>query len=185
MPNITKTDPDFQKRFENWKKQFNEADNPCLPLAWRGNWLENGWCAKCRYCCGPQGSDEPFPMPLLPSQVEPDNSQDFYMLDENTAYIGAEGCKSDTSTGCRLPASKKPIACGLFPIVLANGKLYLYQNCPSVIFTPLARFFKIAENAAAMLSDLHPDELRRISIELPENILAEKYIDLHIKLFEL
>lgn len=170
----------FWRHFEKWRPLFN---NPRY-IAWNENWLENHWCGDCGYCCGPQGDDEPFPMALLPEQTGLDNKNDFYMLNENTAYIGSEGCKSGSETGCRLSREKKPIACGLFPLVLANGRLYLYQGCPASLGIPLAFFEKVAIKAAAMLNEFSEKELRHISINLPCETLSSKYIDLHISLFD-
>lgn len=122
-------------------------------------------------------------MALLPRQINAANARDFYMLDADTAYIGAKGCKSDTAAGCRLDACQKPVACGLFPIVLINGGLYLYQKCPAVLALPLRHFFCLAKDAQAMLKNIAPEDLRHISISLPCEALASKYIDLHIQIF--
>lgn len=169
----------FWDNIEKWRKL------PAAQLDWRDGWLQNGYCAACQLCCGPQGkNDPPFPMPLLPSQVDAETPENFYLLDENTPYIGAKGCKSATSAGCRLPLEKKPIACGLFPLVLINGKLYLYQNCPAVLFTPLLRFLEFAEEAAKNLHKYSLTELERLSISLPCEIIAAKYIDLYITIFD-
>lgn len=154
------------------------------PLEWTGSWLKNSWCASCRFCCGPQDSPEPFPMALLPAQLHADLERDFYLLDHDTAYIGAKGCKANSSHGCRLQREEKPLACGLFPIVLANGRLYLYQTCPASIFLPLAHFCNIAKDVAIMLDKYSLDDLRHISINLSADVLAAKYVDLHISIFD-
>lgn len=123
-------------------------------------------------------------MPLLPGQVNAHTPEDFYLLDEATPYIGPQGCKSASASGCRLPPEKKPVACGLFPLVLINGKIYLYQNCPAVLFTPLARFLELAEYAAERLAAYSLADLRRLSLSMPCETLAAKYIDLHITVFD-
>lgn len=149
-------------------------------LKWEQNWIENSLCKDCRYCCGPQGSDAPFPMGLLIRQIGPDNSDNFYMLDSKTACIGALGCKSDTPAGCRLKLEQKPVACGLFPIVLVNGGLYLYQMCPAVLSKPLCIFLDLAQKAAEMLAQFDTEDLENISISLSCDELQKKYINLHI-----
>lgn len=169
----------FWSNFEKWRKLEG------CKIEWDKNWLKNGYCAQCRLCCGPQPeNDPPFPMPLLPNQIGPETPADFYLLNPSTPYIGARGCKSETSTGCRLSTEKKPIACGLFPLVLANGKLYLYQNCPAALLNPIGEFMLFAKEAAQSLERLSLEDLRRLSISLPCEELASKYIDMHILLFD-
>lgn len=178
--NMKMAENGFWSYLDKWRKITDGQE----PLEWLGTWLKNSWCGKCRFCCGPQDSPEPFPMALLPAQLRPDLDQDFYLLDHDMAYIGAKGCKACTDKGCRLKRAEKPVACGLFPIVLANGRLYLYQTCPAVIFLPLAHFCSLAKDVAAMLDKFSFDELRHISIDLPQHVLASKYIDLHIRIFD-
>lgn len=169
----------FWRNSEKWRKMDQGA------LEWANGWLRNGNCADCKLCCGPQGiNDPPFPMPLLASQVSAETPDDFYLLDESTPYIGAQGCKSASPSGCRLSSEKKPIACRLFPLVLIEGKFYLYQNCPAVLFTPLLAFMELAEKAAEWLAEFPLEELRRLSISMPCETLSAKYIDLHIRIFE-
>lgn len=163
-----------------WEKIFREARD----LRWEGNWIENGYCSDCRFCCGKQDSDTPFPMPLLPKQDRPGLEKDFHLLDSLTPYLARAGCRSDTDQGCRLPIDQKPIACGLFPVVLVNGGLYLYQNCPSVIFNPLIRFMELAKRAAEMLVQLELADLRRLSLWLTPEALSRSYINLRITLFD-
>ncbi len=122
-------------------------------------------------------------MALLPGQINEHTPDDFYLLNPDTAYIGAQGCKSASSSGCRLPFEKRPLACSLFPIVLVNGSLYLYQNCPASILQPLAFFMDMAREAEKALHRLDDDELRHISISLPDNVLIDRYINLHISIF--
>lgn len=170
----------FWEYFEKWKYLFEENRF----LKWNINWLENDFCKDCRYCCGPQDSADPFPMALLPAQLKPNIQKFFHMLNENTAYLGADGCKSHSETGCKLSETEKPVACGIFPIVLINGNLYLYQNCPAAIAIPLAQFAPFAMSVAKMLYAFSFEELKHISISLPCEVLAKKYIDLHITLFD-
>lgn len=167
---------DYARR---WRESFQQERK----LHWEQSWLENAYCADCRFCCGPQDSAVPFPMPLLSRQLRPELNKDFYLLDAATPYLGQAGCKADTAQGCRLELAQKPVACGLFPIVLVNGGLYLYQNCPAVIHTPLARFLEFAQKAAALLMQLDEIELRHLSLWLTADILAKSYIDLRVKIF--
>lgn len=162
-----------------WKEEF-AGDRP---LDWERCWIKNGYCSDCRYCCGPQDSDHPFPMPLLASQGREGLERDFHLLDSLTPYLAAAGCRSCTKTGCRLEPGQKPLACGFFPVVLVNGALYLYQNCPSVLFTPLVRFMELAREVAAFLIELDLDELRRLSLWLTVDTLSRSYINLRIRLF--
>lgn len=171
---------DFWHYLTKWRNDFPSP----RPLLWTDGLLKNGYCADCRYCCGPQGSDKPFPMHLLPRQIDPDTPDNFYLLDEHTALLDRRGCKSCTSQGCRLDFDKRPVACGLFPLVLANGRLYAYKICPATIFSSLDDLECLAQKAAAWLSTLPEDELRRISICLDQKSLDERYIDLEIQLFK-
>lgn len=171
---------DFQHYLEKWRRIFTKTRT----VAWRGNWLENDYCVDCRYCCGPQGSDEPFPMALLPGQIEPDNGKNFYLADASTACIGSLGCKSHTDHGCRLELAKRPLACGLFPLVLANGRLYAYKICPATIFSSLDELESLGTMAATWLKGLGPDNLHKISITLDSETIARRYIDLEITIFD-
>ncbi|MCX4309556.1 MAG: hypothetical protein OSJ28_04525 [Desulfovibrio sp.] len=169
----------FWNYLEKWRPVFTEKK----VLDWRDGWLDNDYCADCLYCCGPQGTDEPFPMALLPGQISGRTPDDFYLLNKNTACLGKEGCKSETSKGCRLPRELRPVACGLFPIVLANGRLYLYKTCPAVVFNTLDELAMLAEKAAGWLANFPLDELRHISLNLSSEKLAADYIDLGIEVF--
>ncbi len=111
-------------------------------------------------------------MALLPGQISGRTPDDFYLLNKNTACLGKEGCKSETSKGCRLPRELRPVACGLFPIVLANGRLYLYKTCPAVVFNTLDELAMLAEKAAGWLANFPLDELRHISKSLLPTILT-------------
>lgn len=170
----------FWDYYSAWQTIFKKDST----LLWEKNWLENGLCKDCRYCCGPQGSDAPFPMGLLKRQIDQGDANNFYMLDSKTAYIGAAGCKSNTPDGCRLNSEQKPVACGLFPIVLVNGSLYLYQMCPAVLSKPLCVFLDLAQKAADMLVKFKDEDLKNISINLSCDELQRKYINLHITIFE-
>ncbi|MDR3358684.1 MAG: hypothetical protein LBN96_07550 [Desulfovibrio sp.] len=167
---------DFQYYLELWRRTFPRRRK----LLWRDTWLRNGYCRDCRYCCGPQDDPTPFPMALLPGQLRPGLDEDFYLLAGDTAYIADRGCKARGDGGCRLTREKRPVACSLFPLVLANGGLYLYKICPAVIFTPLAELSALGRDAAAWLAGFRPAELRHVSLDLPARTLAERYIYLDI-----
>ncbi len=116
-------------------------------------------------------------MALLPGQISGRTPDDFYLLNKNTACLGKEGCKSETGKGCRLPRELRPVACGLFPIVLANGRLYLYKTCPAVVFNTLDELAMLAEKAAGWLANFPLDELRHLSLNLSsEKVSAKKQI---------
>ena len=170
---------DFQSYVEGWRQAFPAPRE----LAWRGNWLVNGYCCDCRYCCGPQDNDTPFPMALLPSQIRPDLAEDFYLLDAQTAYMDGRGCKALGSRGCSLPKEHRPLACGLFPLVLANGGLWLYKICPASVLVPLADWLPLAGKARDWLATLPEEHLRHISISLDAATLTDRYINLHMTLF--
>lgn len=170
----------FWDYVERWRAIFKDK----RAVRWGKNWLENDYCRDCRFCCGPQDSAAPFPMALLPSQIAPGNAENFHMLDNSTAYLGKNGCRSATVHGCRLTPRQKPVACGLFPIVLVNGGLYLYQNCPAVVFTPLVQFLDIAKKAVKMLLQLPSEDLAHVSIWLNDDVLASSYLDLRIRLLD-
>lgn len=170
----------FWHYLELWRERFPRR----RPLHWRGDWLQNGYCRDCRYCCGPQDSNTPFPMALLPSQLHANLEDDFYLLNADTAYLDARGCKADTDHGCRLPHAQRPVACGLFPLVLANGSLYLYKTCPAVIFTPLERLAALGLEAGRWLTGFSLENLRHISLDMGEQTLAERYISLSIGIFD-
>lgn len=165
---------------EKWRKEFREN----LPVSWAKYWIENGYCADCRFCCGAQDSDMPFPMPLLERQKRANLEHDFHLLDSLTPYLAAQGCKSCTANGCRLKLEEKPLACGFFPVVLINGGLYLYKNCPAVIFSPLIRFMELGRKVGEYLLKLSLEELRRLSLWLDCDVLSRSYIDLRIRLFK-
>lgn len=174
----------ISKGFWDYVDRWREQDSAKKAVTWDKNWIANDYCKDCRYCCGPQDSAYPFPMSLLPEQIDANTAENFYLLDRRTACLGAAGCKSDTPQGCRLPLAKKPIACGLFPIVLVNGRLYLYKNCPAVVFSPLVRFMDLGLKAANMLIGYSLDDLFHLSLWLNCDTLARSYIDLRIKIFD-
>ncbi|MDR3363255.1 MAG: hypothetical protein LBO64_10540 [Desulfovibrio sp.] len=168
---------DFWHYAAVWRARFSRRRR----LQWRGNWLQNGYCRDCRYCCGPQDSDEPYYMALMPDQIRPDLDEDFYLFNSDTAYMDARGCKSATQRGCRLDRSKRPHACGIFPLVPANGGLYLYKICPAVLFTPLITFAEIGLEAARWLAEFNPADLGHISLNLSSETLARGYISLDVR----
>lgn len=165
--------------FEKWRKI---SDN-LAPPKWENNRVENEFCGQCRFCCGLQDSEIPFPMALLDRQIDEKTPENFYLLDKNTACLDRRGCKAAGSNGCRLPVEKRPIACGFFPIVLVNGRLYLYLQCPSVLFTPLWVFLELGKEVALQLESLTLPELQHVSLNLTDKVLAQNYIDLHIEIF--
>ncbi len=122
-------------------------------------------------------------MALLPSQLHPGLEDDFYLLDPETACLDRRGCKALSPNGCRLPRASRPLACGLFPLVLANGSLYLYAICPAALHVPLMEWTGLAERACEWLSCLPADDLRRISLHISADTLADRYISMHIRLF--
>lgn len=170
----------FWNYLEKWRGLFPRR----RVLRWRGGWLQNGYCRDCRYCCGPQDSSEPFPMALLPRQLHEGMEEDFYMLDGHTAYIDGRGCKACTRTGCGLPREQRPVACGLFPFVLANGSLYAYKTCPAVLLTTPAELALLGLEAARWLAAFNLEDLRRLSLDIATPVLAEKYISLSIQVFD-
>ena len=170
----------FWDYLEKWRGLFPRRK----VLRWRNGWLQNGYCRDCCYCCGPQDSNEPFPMALLPRQLHAQIEEDFFMLDEHTAYMDDRGCKACTSTGCGLRREQRPVACGLFPFVLANGSLYAYKTCPAVLLTPPAKLALLGLEAARWLAALSIDDLRRISLDIAAPVLAEKYFSLSIQIFD-
>lgn len=176
-----KITPDgFWDYAERWQKDFRDD----RPLIWENYWIQNGFCADCRFCCGPQDSDTPFPMPLLERQKRDHLDRDFHLLDSLTPYLAAQGCKSCGLRGCQLKLAEKPLACGFFPIVLANGALYLYKNCPAVIFSPLIRFMELGRKVGEYLIGMNLEELRRLSLWLDCDTLSSSYFDLRISLFK-
>ncbi len=170
----------YYKYIDLWRSIFEKS---VKRVVWQGEWLDNSFCAVCQHCCGPQDEEEPFPMALLPSQLRPGLEDDFYLLDPETACLDRRGCKALSTNGCRLPRASRPFACGLFPLVLANGCLYLYSICPATLYIPLTEWIGVAEQAGEWLSCLPATDLRRISLDISAETLADRYIFLHIRLF--
>ncbi|GFH62852.1 MAG: conserved hypothetical protein [Candidatus Desulfovibrio kirbyi] len=170
----------FWRYLALWRARFPRRRS----LRWRGSWLQNDYCRDCRFCCGPQDSGDPFYMALLPEQIRPNLSEDFYLFDRATAFMDARGCKAATERGCRLERVRRPPACGIFPLVLANGCLYLYKICPAVLLTPIAAFAEIGLEAARRLAGLRVEDARHISLGLSVETLARSYISLDIRIFD-
>lgn len=72
----------------------------------------------------------------------------------------------------------------MFPLVLVNGELFLYANCPAALFTPLADFMALAREAGEFLAKLTIEDLRTISIDLPLDELVSKYVCMHVRIFD-
>lgn len=171
------------KGFWDFLEDWQRIDPAGKTVKWLDGRLENDWCADCRYCCGPQQEDEPFPMGLLPEQTAGAQER-FFLLDSQTAALDRRGCKSDSVHGCKLVLKERPVACGLFPIVLANGGLYLYMMCPAVIREPFATFLELGRKAGDLLVRRPLEQLRHISLWLNADTLARKYAYLHIRVFD-
>lgn len=154
------------------------------PFRWTEGSLDNGYCAECRHCCGPQpDGDAPYPMPLLPSQLRPDLADDFHLLSPSVACLDQRGCKALGDAGCRLDRRRRPPSCNLFPLILHKGELYFYQICPAVLFSTLDALLDIGETAARDLQRLYtPDELQAISAPLAPETLVHKCISLDLRL---
>ena len=75
------------------------------------------------------------------------------------------------------------MACGLFPFVLNAGELYLYQICPASMFTPLAHMAELGREAAAWLAKFSQREQEHIALNLPADVLTDRYIKLHITVY--
>ncbi|MBQ9407294.1 MAG: hypothetical protein IJU37_11240 [Desulfovibrio sp.] len=163
---------------QRWRAIFHRR----RAVRWRGTWLENGYCADCRLCCGPQEEAEPFPMKLLPAQLGSHLEEDFYLLDATTACLDRRGCRSCTDTGCRLPRSRRPVACGLFPFVLNKNSLLLFARCPASFFTPLSHMELVGRDAARWLASLPREDRARIALDLPPATLADRYLNLHMRI---
>lgn len=140
------------------------------PFRWADGRIENAWCPRCRLCCGPQApGDEPWPMALLPRQMASGNpADDFHMLDGRTACLDRRGCKAHTDRGCRLDRERRPVTCGLFPLVILDGEICFYAVCPAVLLSTVDDLLVMAETAAEELPRMFtPEELRMLSVSLP------------------
>ncbi|MBQ7618342.1 MAG: hypothetical protein IJS50_05655 [Desulfovibrio sp.] len=147
-------------------------------VKWQGNYLDNGFCADCRFCCGPQIGDDPYPMPLLPTQIKAGAAQHLYLLDQETACLDERGCKALGQRGCTLSRELRPISCGLFPLVPCQGRLYLYWFCPAVLNLPLKVWWQEAKSALTYLESLTLSERRRLNLSLPKEKVAERLLPL-------
>ena len=153
-------------------------------IKWQGEWLENGFCYECRLCCGPQPGDKPFPMALLPEQIYPGIEETFYMYDETHASLDQRGCKALGAQGCSVSRDRRPPVCGLFPIVLTAGRLYLYTVCPAAILLPLSLWFSIGQKAKVWLQQLPLSGCKHLDIDVPIKVLVDRYIDLHLPVWD-
>ena len=147
-----------------------------LKVALEDGVLVNDYCPQCRFCCGPQAEEKPFPMALLDRQISARTPDDFYLLDSRTASLDRRGCKSLGPSGCRLERPLRPLACGLFPLVLVNRRLYLYKICPASMLEPLESFREMAVRARDMLGALPAADVERISIARDPGDLKAKYL---------
>ena len=146
---------------------------------WTEGRLDNGYCAECRHCCGPQPEgDAPYPMPLLPSQLRPDLTDDFYLLSPSVACLDQRGCKALGPAGCRLERMLRPVACALFPFVLVNLRLYLYLICPASMFVDKAALLDMGGRVHVFLSSMDPADRARISISRRPEDLQARYLDM-------
>ena len=159
---------------EKWAKLFPQR----MDMRLGEGVVQNPYCPQCRFCCGPQEEATPFPMALLDSQVSQRTIDDFYFLDSHTAALDQRGCKALGATGCRLDNALRPIACNIFPYVLVNGRLYLYQICPASMFMAREALFALGREVHAYLLTLPEGDRARISITRDEADLAAKYLDL-------
>ncbi len=159
-----------------WKKRFPSPRT----VTFADGVLVNEYCPDCRFCCGPQKEEKPFPMALLDSQISDQTPDNFYLLDKHTAALDRRGCKALTPSGCRLERKLRPVACNIFPIVLVNSRLYLYKVCPASLFLPKELFREIAVKVGRMLNGLSAHDVQRISITGDPSDLASKYEDLGI-----
>ena len=173
----------MQKRIESRLEEWLEVSWKDPSVSWQETWLENGFCQDCRFCCGPQPGDSPYPMPLLPEQLAARVDDRLYMLDSTTAVLDERGCKALGAHGCQLSRSERPLSCGLFPLVLCRGRLYLYTVCPASFFLPLKEWFLLARKAAAFLLRLGQEDQRRLSITLSDAFLRERCVALSVTLF--
>lgn len=152
-----------------------------LKVALEDGVLVNDYCPQCRFCCGPQDEEKPFPMALLDRQISARTPDDFYLLDSRTASLDRRGCKALGPDGCRLERALRPLACGLFPLVLVNRCLYLYKICPASMLEPLELFQDMAAQVKAMLDALPCADVDRISIARDPEDLKTKYLDLGLE----
>lgn len=172
--------PDTLRYLHIWRSRFPEQ----RPLLWQGSWIQNDYCVDCRYCCGPQAEQEPYPMALLPEQIRQQTPNDFYLKDPHTAVLDGRGCRSCGEQGCRLERQWRPITCGLFPIVPANGGLFLYKTCPAALFYPLAYWMDLGQKVARFMQSLGQQNCRHLSLQIETHKLAVSHICLNIWIFE-
>ena len=86
-----------------------------LKVALEDGVLVNEYCPQCRFCCGPQAEEKPFPMALLDRQISARTPDDFYLLDSRTAPAAARFARY------RVPMAQA----GLLPSLEAPAWTYL------------------------------------------------------------
>ncbi len=121
-------------------------------------------------------------MPLLPSQCAAGADQVLYMMDAETAVLDERGCKALGKDGCSIAHALRPVACGLFPIVLMEGWLYLYTLCPASLLVPFMTWFSMAESVAGWLKALPADDCARLSLIVPQDAI-NRFIPFHLQIF--
>ncbi len=170
-------DGDEQVRRAHWKRQFPQRRN----VEVKEGILFNDYCPDCLLCCGPQpAGDEVFPMKLLDRQICGREEDCFYMQDRHTAILDHRGCKALGEKGCRLERTARPMACNIFPFVVINRRLYLYNPCPLSVLLPQSEVYSLAEEVRHWLSVYSESDIRRISLYRDPRTLMEKYADLNM-----
>lgn len=169
----------IEQHWLNWKKQTWSQPT----VSWQDGFIANGFCPECRLCCGPQIGDKPFPMALLPEQLHARISEDFYMYDASHASLDERGCKALSAKGCNLPRSRRPPACGIFPIVLTYGSLFLYTLCPASLLMPLSTWLDLSYKVRDWLRTFPLEIQEHINIKVEGNFLLQRYVNLHVQVF--
>ncbi|MBQ7607150.1 MAG: hypothetical protein IJU76_04185 [Desulfovibrionaceae bacterium] len=155
--------------------------NPHLSYTGDGH-IDNGFCQDCKRCCAPQIGDPPYPMPLLASQCAAGAADALYMMDKETAVLDERGCKALGENGCTLERALRPKSCGLFPIVLMEGWLFLYTLCPASLLVPFMTWFGLAQSVAQWLAALSADDLARLSLAIPDDAI-NRFTPFHLRIF--
>ena len=105
------------------------------------------------------------------------------MYDSTHASLDERGCKSLGPEGCLLQVEDRPPACGLFPLALNAGRLYLYTVCPASLFIALKTWIEIAKQAKQWLLTFPKAVCEHLALNLPLNVLSEKYLDMHLEVY--